>query len=72
MEANANDIQQATHKERKKKDGKCLFLIHQCVDSNVFEKIIEEETTKGTWDKLKSMHDISNICMILECGINFY
>lgn len=33
-----------------------MFLIHQCVDSNVFEKIIEEETTKEAWDKLKNLY----------------
>ena len=56
LEVNANDAQQAVHKERRKKDGKGLFLIHQCVDPNVFEKIIEEETAKGAWDKLKSLY----------------
>lgn len=34
-----------------------MFLIHQCVDPNVFKKIIEEETTKGVWDKLKRFYD---------------
>lgn len=31
-------------------------MIHQRVDSNVFEKIIEEETTKGVWNKLKNLY----------------
>lgn len=48
LETNVNDVQKATHKEQRKKDGKTLFLIHQCVDPNVFEKIIEEETSKET------------------------
>ena len=26
------------------------------MDSDVFEKIIEEETTKGVWDKLKNLY----------------
>ncbi|XP_050902844.1 uncharacterized protein LOC127115308 [Lathyrus oleraceus] len=44
-------------KEGRKKDGKVMFLIHQCVDPNVFEKTTKEETTKGMWDKLKSLYD---------------
>jgi hypothetical protein len=27
-----------------------------CVDSNIFEKIIEEETAKGVWDTLKKIY----------------
>lgn len=42
--------------EKRKKYGKCLFLIHQCVDSNIFEKIIEEETSKDVWDTLKKLY----------------
>ena len=56
LEDEASDEQTAVHRDKKKKDGKALFLIHQCVDSNVFEKIIEEETAKGAWDKLKSLY----------------
>lgn len=47
LESDANDVRKAAHKEQRKKDGKCLFLIHQYVDSNVFVKIIEEESAKG-------------------------
>ena len=46
LEANANDVQKVAHKDQWKKDGKDLFLIHQCVNHNVLEKIIEEETAK--------------------------
>lgn len=56
LEENVNDVQQDRHKEERKKDGKWMFLIHQCVDPNVFKKIIEEETTKGVWDKLKILY----------------
>lgn len=56
LEANADDARQDAHKKRRKKDGKDLFLIHQCVDSNVFEKIFEEETVKGAWDQLRSLY----------------
>ncbi|XP_050910070.1 uncharacterized protein LOC127123938 [Lathyrus oleraceus] len=57
LEENVNNVQQVVHKEQRKKDGKVLFLIHQCVDPNVFENIIEEETTKGVCDKLKNVYD---------------
>lgn len=42
--------------ELRKKDEKGLFLIHQCVDTNVFEKIVEQETTKEGWDTLKKLY----------------
>lgn len=54
---NSDEDQQAVHKEQSKKDRKFLFLIHQCVYPNVFENIIEEESTKGAWDKLKNQYE---------------
>jgi hypothetical protein len=42
----ANETQRTLHHEQKKKDRKGLFIIHQCVDSNIFEKVIEEEPQK--------------------------
>lgn len=53
LKANTSDEQNDAHKEQMKKYGKVLFLIHQCVYPNIFEKIIEEEYAKGTWEKLK-------------------
>ena len=47
LEVNATKAQTDVHKDQRKKDGKALFLIHQCVDCDVVEKIIEEETAKG-------------------------
>lgn len=41
-----------TYRETRKKDQKSLFYIHQCVDMNVFEKIVNSTTTKGAWDTL--------------------
>lgn len=35
---------------------KGLLFIHQCVDPNIFEKIIKEETNKGVQDTLKNMY----------------
>jgi len=40
----------------RKKDAKGLFLIHQCIDPNIFENIIEQETAKGAWDTLKNAY----------------
>ncbi|XP_050875953.1 uncharacterized protein LOC127079616 [Lathyrus oleraceus] len=36
----------------RKKDQKALFYIHQCVDVNVFEKIVDSTTTTDAWDIL--------------------
>lgn len=56
LEANASDAQKAAHKEQMKKDGKTLFLIHQCVVPNIFEKIIKEESTKEACDELNKLY----------------
>lgn len=56
FETNANDTQKVAHKEQRKRDVKYLLYIHQCMDTNVFQKIIEEETIKGAWDKLKTLY----------------
>lgn len=47
LEAEVNDVRNDEHKEQRKKVGKGLFLIHQCVNPNVFKKIIKEESAKG-------------------------
>lgn len=43
LEAYANNVQKVVRNEQRKKYGKAIFLIH---DPNVFEKIIDEETSK--------------------------
>lgn len=45
------------HCEISKKYGKSFFLIHQFVDSNIFESIIEQETSKEAWNTLKKQYD---------------
>ena len=40
------DQEKAAHKELKKKDYKALFIIHQCVDANNFEKVSDAESAK--------------------------
>lgn len=52
LPANPIDAQQNAYREDKKKACKGLFVIHQCVDANVLEKIAEETSTKATWDTL--------------------
>lgn len=41
LETNATEIQRDANDEMSKKYEKCLFLIYQYVDLNIFEKIIE-------------------------------
>ncbi|MCH96555.1 retrovirus-related pol polyprotein from transposon TNT 1-94 [Trifolium medium] len=45
---NASESQRTLFHEQRKKARKGLFLIQQCVDPNIFEKIIEEEMGKGS------------------------
>jgi hypothetical protein len=47
------DQRKAAHKELKKKDYKSLFIIHQCVDANNFEKVSDVESTKEAWEILE-------------------
>ena len=56
LETNPTEAHKATHREQMKKDDKAIFLIHQCVDSNVLEKIIDYETTKEAWDVLATTY----------------
>ncbi|XP_014623180.1 uncharacterized protein [Glycine max] len=53
---NPTKAHRATHREQMKKDDKVIFLIHQCVDSNVLEKIIDYEMTKEAWDVLATTY----------------
>lgn len=55
MKTNEGKMQKTTHCDLSKNIEKWLFLIHQSVDSNIFKKIIEEETTKGVWDTLQKL-----------------
>lgn len=53
LETNATKTQRVAHREMSKKDGKCMFLIHQCGESNIFEKIIEQKMAKEWLDTPK-------------------
>ena len=50
---NATDEGKAAHKEVKKKDYKVIFIIHQCVDPDNFEKVSDVESAKETWEILE-------------------
>ncbi|XP_017420405.1 uncharacterized protein LOC108330431 [Vigna angularis] len=49
----ATDDQEA---EKRKKDNKALFIIHQCVDDAHFEKIQHAKTTREAWSILIRCH----------------
>ena len=46
LEENAADEEMDTHKKLKKKDYKVLFIIHQCVDFDNFEKLSDVDSVK--------------------------
>ena len=50
------EAQRTVHHDKRKKGGNGLFLIHQCVDPSIFEKIIDEDTAKGAWHTLKKFY----------------
>lgn len=43
-------------KEAKRKDYKALFILHQCVDPNNYEKISRASTSKEAWDILEKSY----------------
>lgn len=49
----ATDDHKNAHKELNKKDYKALFIIHQCVDPENFEKVGDFESSKEAWDILE-------------------
>ncbi|GAU32011.1 hypothetical protein TSUD_158010 [Trifolium subterraneum] len=50
--ARATDEDKESNKELKKRDYKTLFIIHQCVDPENFEKVGDCESSKEAWDIL--------------------
>ncbi|PNX61814.1 hypothetical protein L195_g060849, partial [Trifolium pratense] len=56
LPANATAEQRTTFKEAQKKDSNALFLIYQCIDAKVFEKIADFTTSKETWDTLQKSY----------------
>ncbi|XP_050876797.1 uncharacterized protein LOC127080519 [Lathyrus oleraceus] len=52
LSENATDAQRNAQHEMRKKDQKALFYIHQCVDVDMFEKIVDSTTAKAAWDTL--------------------
>ncbi|XP_058759994.1 uncharacterized protein LOC131633297 [Vicia villosa] len=56
LAANATDVQQTTHKELKKKNGKAMFLIHQSGSNEIFEKIMHYGSAKETWDAMEKLY----------------
>ncbi|GAU36961.1 hypothetical protein TSUD_57390 [Trifolium subterraneum] len=50
--ARASEEDKESNKELKKIDYKALFIIHQCVDPDNFEKVGDCESSKEAWDIL--------------------
>lgn len=50
---NMTDEKKDPHKELKKIDYKSLFIIHQCVDPDNFEKVGHVESAKKAWEILE-------------------
>ncbi|CAJ2677087.1 unnamed protein product [Trifolium pratense] len=52
----ATEVQRTQHKELKKKDYKALFIIHQSVSPDIFEKVGDCESAKQAWDILATAY----------------
>ena len=48
--------QQSKHKKEKTKNYKVIFLVHQCVDVNNFEKVSDCESSKQAWEILEKTY----------------
>jgi len=54
LEANATDVQQTANRDAKKKDGKAMFLMHQSVSNEIFEKIMHYKVQRKLGKHWKS------------------
>ena len=52
LDRNPTDAQKVAHRDLMKRDAKALFIIHQCVDADNFQKIRSADTAKKAWDTL--------------------
>ncbi|GAU47720.1 hypothetical protein TSUD_285070 [Trifolium subterraneum] len=52
----SSDVQKATFKEQKKRDHKALFIIHQCVSPDNFERVGDAQSSKEAWDNLEKAY----------------
>ncbi|XP_006582657.1 uncharacterized protein [Glycine max] len=53
---NPTDAQKVAHRDLMKRDAKTLFIIHQCVDADNFQKIRSADTAKKAWDTLEKSY----------------
>ena len=53
---NASTEQKEMHRENKRLDYKAQVLLHQCVSTNVFQKISQVATLKQAWDILQQVY----------------
>ena len=56
LDRNPTDVQKVAHCELIKRDTKALFIIHQCVDADNFQKIRSADTAKKAWDTLEKSY----------------
>ncbi|GAU10680.1 hypothetical protein TSUD_425110, partial [Trifolium subterraneum] len=52
----SSDVEKATFKELKKKDYKALFIIHQCVSPDNFERVGDALSFKEAWDNFEKAY----------------
>jgi len=56
LDRNPTDAQKVAHRDLMKRDAKTLFIIHQCVDADNFQKIRSANTAKKAWDTLEKSY----------------
>ncbi|XP_006595267.1 uncharacterized protein LOC114381587 [Glycine soja] len=56
LDRNPTDTQKVAHRDLMKRDAKALFIIHQCVDADNFQKIRSVDTAKKAWDTLEKSY----------------
>jgi len=49
LAANATEVQRVAHRDKKKKDNKVLYLIHQGMNDETFEEIERATTASEAW-----------------------
>ena len=53
LKEDASEEEKKEHEESEKKNYKALFIIHQCLSSDNFEKVSDSESAKEAWEILE-------------------
>ena len=60
-EGNLSQTQKDSLRDSRKRYKKALYLFHQGLDEDAFEKISEAKSAKEAWEKLQTSYKVANL-----------